>query len=190
MHRPSSFPVHLHGRLHRLPLSPSLSLSLPPFLHSVDRARFSFGERKNIEYNMGRGARIIYTRRLGFFQKNSHKESDLIRFRRRIFIRGGRSVHARGWPSEKTRKKDRGEGGKKGHAYTYGETKRNLHLFRVAYYTRAATRPIENDNSAPPVRKTTRIFAPDFAIPVTLESSLPGELTRVPTYLRANLQTI
>lgn len=113
MHRPSSFPVHLHGRLHRLPLSPSLSLSLPPFLHSVDRARFSFGERENIEYNMGRGARIIYTRRLGFFQKNSHKESDLIRFRRRIFIRGGRSVHARGWPSEKTRKKDRGEGGKK-----------------------------------------------------------------------------
>lgn len=60
----------------------------------------------------------------------------------------------------------------------------------VVYYTRAATHPIENDNSAPPVRKTTRIFAPDFAIPVTLESSLPGELTRVSTYLRANLQTI
>lgn len=86
MHRPSSFPgictaVSTDFRPARV------SLSLSPFLHSVDRARFSFGERENIEYNMGRGPRIIYTRRLGFFQKNSHKESDLIRFRRRIFIR-------------------------------------------------------------------------------------------------------
>lgn len=159
----------------------------------MDRARFSFGERENIEYNMGRGARIIYTRRLGFFQKNSHKESDLIRFRRAK----SRNIHSRrakrtraGVAERKNEEEGSGRGEKKGHAYTYGETKRNLHLFGVAYYTRAATRPIENDNSAPPVRKTTRIFAPDFAIPVTLESSLPGELTRVPTYLRANLQTI
>ena len=109
MHRPRCSTVHLHGRLHRLPLGPS---RVPLFLFS------KFGwttlvsrlAKEKILNTIWAAARYyLHTQAWIFSKKNSHKESDLIRFRRRIFIRRERSVCSAGKVRyREKKKKDKG----------------------------------------------------------------------------------
>lgn len=150
MHRPRCSTVHLHDRLHRLPLGPS---RVPLFLFS------KFGwttlvsrlAKEKILNTIWAAARYyLHTQAWIFSKKNSHKESDLIRFRRRIFIRRERSVCAAGKVRYREKKKKKNK--RNAHAYTYGETKRKLHLFGSCIIRAPARQPIEYDNNVLPVR--------------------------------------